>query len=433
MKRAALFLVAAALTTTLAACSSGDDTSGDSTAYVVDRPPRPRSRREGREHRRQPPSRTSGWPAAATTPAARPCSRSGSPPSAPAMDAQDAGTPLDEDTDRRRGWPIDSSLVLALKVPARPAGRGVHRHPGRIEGALAGRQSVRERRHARPAGAGRGDRHGSAPRAASRSCRRPPGGSRRQVVTPAPAGRIRRMTETLLLRALSRRRARPRVPPAARLAGSGSSSSSASTRPCGRPACWRRSSAARRARPAARPGPATFLVAVVGGRIVGRLSLRHRLQREPRPRSAVTSATPSGRRSPPRGRQRDAPGRAGRGRPGRRRTLVTCDDDDVGSATVIERCGGGRPARSTSTDRASAATTSDLRRPTSARPSAGTRKVKPTERDESGSLRRGLLRAADGRRGPSSRRRTRSSSTTGRSGCVSRRSTPTGSRGSRTP
>jgi predicted acetyltransferase len=87
--------------------------------------------------------------------------------------------------------------------------------------------------------------------------------------------------------------------------------------------------------------PSTFLVADVGGEIVGRASIRHELNeflvqegghigygvlREHRRRGYATEIL---RRS------LDVTDGLGIDR-----VLVTCDDDNVGSATVIERCGG---------------------------------------------------------------------------------------------
>lgn len=86
---------------------------------------------------------------------------------------------------------------------------------------------------------------------------------------------------------------------------------------------------------------ATFLVADVGGEIVGRVSVRHELDE----RLAVEGGhigyvvLPGHRR---RGdatemlRQALVVARAA----GVDRALLTCDDDNVGSVTVIERCGG---------------------------------------------------------------------------------------------
>jgi predicted acetyltransferase len=87
--------------------------------------------------------------------------------------------------------------------------------------------------------------------------------------------------------------------------------------------------------------PNTFVVADVGGEIVGRASIRHRLNEflalegghigygvlpEHRRKGYATEIL------------RQALGIvAGHGVT---RALVTCDDDNVGSATVIERCGG---------------------------------------------------------------------------------------------
>lgn len=87
--------------------------------------------------------------------------------------------------------------------------------------------------------------------------------------------------------------------------------------------------------------PTTFLVADVGGRIVGRASIRHELNdsllvegghigyavlQEHRRRGYATEIL----------RQSLVLARA----LGVDRVLVTCDDDNLGSATVIERCGG---------------------------------------------------------------------------------------------
>ena len=87
--------------------------------------------------------------------------------------------------------------------------------------------------------------------------------------------------------------------------------------------------------------PATFLVAEVGGQLVGRSSIRHELNdflrregghigycvlTEHRRRGYATEML----------RQSLVVARA----VGVDRVLVTCDHDNVGSATVIERCGG---------------------------------------------------------------------------------------------
>jgi predicted acetyltransferase len=87
--------------------------------------------------------------------------------------------------------------------------------------------------------------------------------------------------------------------------------------------------------------PTTFLVADVAGRIVGRASIRHELNEslliegghigyavlaEHRRRGYATEIL----------RQSLVVVRA----LGVERVLVTCDDDNLGSATVIERCGG---------------------------------------------------------------------------------------------
>ena len=87
--------------------------------------------------------------------------------------------------------------------------------------------------------------------------------------------------------------------------------------------------------------PATFLVAVVDGRIVGRLSVRHRLNAY-----LATVGGHLGYAVRPAFRRRGyatAMLRAGlrvAADQGVERALVTCDDDNVGSAAVIERCGG---------------------------------------------------------------------------------------------
>jgi predicted acetyltransferase len=87
--------------------------------------------------------------------------------------------------------------------------------------------------------------------------------------------------------------------------------------------------------------PSTFVVAVVAGRLVGRASIRHVLNDEllayhghigyaVRPAFRRRGyATAILRRSLDVARQVDVP-----------RALLTCDDDNIGSATVIERCGG---------------------------------------------------------------------------------------------
>lgn len=87
--------------------------------------------------------------------------------------------------------------------------------------------------------------------------------------------------------------------------------------------------------------PSTLLVAAVDGEIVGRTSIRHELNEflaregghigygvlaEHRRRGYATEIL----------RQSLVIARA----VGVERVLVTCDDDNVGSATVIERCGG---------------------------------------------------------------------------------------------
>jgi predicted acetyltransferase len=87
--------------------------------------------------------------------------------------------------------------------------------------------------------------------------------------------------------------------------------------------------------------PATFLVADVGGEIVGRTSVRHELNEY---LAAVGGHIGYGVRPAYRRRgyateilrQSLRVARAA----GVERALVTCDVDNVGSATVIERCGG---------------------------------------------------------------------------------------------
>ncbi|HEV3363899.1 MAG TPA: GNAT family N-acetyltransferase [Acidimicrobiia bacterium] len=97
--------------------------------------------------------------------------------------------------------------------------------------------------------------------------------------------------------------------------------------------------------------PTTFLVADVSGHLIGRASLRHALNerlrkegghigygvlREHRRRGYATEIL----------RQSLVIVRAF----GVDRVLVTCDDDNVGSATVIERCGGVFDSLSTADD-----------------------------------------------------------------------------------
>jgi predicted acetyltransferase len=97
--------------------------------------------------------------------------------------------------------------------------------------------------------------------------------------------------------------------------------------------------------------PTTFLIAEVAGHLVGRASIRHELNerlrkegghigygvlREHRRRGYATEIL----------RQSLVIVRAF----GIDRVLVTCDDDNVGSATVIERCGGVFDSLSTADD-----------------------------------------------------------------------------------
>ena len=95
----------------------------------------------------------------------------------------------------------------------------------------------------------------------------------------------------------------------------------------------------------------TFLAAVVAGQVVGRTSIRHSLNeilaregghigysvlRDYRRRGYATEIL----------RQSIVIARA----VGADRVLVTCDDDNIGSATVIERCGGVIDSVTTSED-----------------------------------------------------------------------------------
>jgi predicted acetyltransferase len=71
--------------------------------------------------------------------------------------------------------------------------------------------------------------------------------------------------------------------------------------------------------------PMTFLVADAGGTLVGRTSIRHRLNDFPAHEGGHIDV-------------------------GVARALVNCDDHNVGSATVIERCGGVLDSVVTSSD-----------------------------------------------------------------------------------
>ena len=87
--------------------------------------------------------------------------------------------------------------------------------------------------------------------------------------------------------------------------------------------------------------PATFLVAEVGGELVGRVSVRHTLNAH---LARVGGHVGYGvrQRARRRGYATEILYRALgllRGL-GVERALITCDDDNRGSATVIERCGG---------------------------------------------------------------------------------------------
>lgn len=97
--------------------------------------------------------------------------------------------------------------------------------------------------------------------------------------------------------------------------------------------------------------PTTFLVADVAGRIVGRVSIRHELNerllvegghigyavlQEYRRRGYASEIL----------RQSLVVART----LGVERVLITCDDDNVGSSAVIERCGGVLDSMSTADD-----------------------------------------------------------------------------------
>lgn len=87
--------------------------------------------------------------------------------------------------------------------------------------------------------------------------------------------------------------------------------------------------------------PATFLVAEMDGQIVGRVSIRHQLNDYLREWGGHIGygVRPGFRR---RGYATSIMGQslAVAASVGLERVLVTCDDDNTGSATVIERCGG---------------------------------------------------------------------------------------------
>jgi predicted acetyltransferase len=87
--------------------------------------------------------------------------------------------------------------------------------------------------------------------------------------------------------------------------------------------------------------PATFLVADVDGRIVGRTSIRHRLNDalEREGGHIGYGVLPAYRRRGHATAILRASLRLARGL-GITSALVTCDDDNVGSRTVIESCGG---------------------------------------------------------------------------------------------
>ena len=87
--------------------------------------------------------------------------------------------------------------------------------------------------------------------------------------------------------------------------------------------------------------PTTFLVAEVDGQLVGRSSIRHELNdflRREGGHIGYGVLVEHRRRGYPTEMLRQSLIVAQGGR--RRPFLVTCDHDNVGSATVIERCGG---------------------------------------------------------------------------------------------
>jgi len=87
--------------------------------------------------------------------------------------------------------------------------------------------------------------------------------------------------------------------------------------------------------------PATFLVAEVGGQVVGRVSIRHELNAylaEVGGHIGYGVRPGFRRRGYATGILRQSLAVAAS--VGLERVLVTCDSDNVGSATVIENCGG---------------------------------------------------------------------------------------------
>lgn len=88
--------------------------------------------------------------------------------------------------------------------------------------------------------------------------------------------------------------------------------------------------------------PSTFLVAEVEGRIVGRTSIRHELNDRLRQEGGHVGygVRPAFRRRGYATRMLELSLEYLAEDLGVTRALVTCDDDNVGSAAVIERCGG---------------------------------------------------------------------------------------------